>query len=291
MKKQILASIVMLTSLIIQHSIGSIFNLANECKMVDLKSRQIAVKDRFIKCSLKSSSQLRFTNQNENNETFKISNTTQVSHLLIRPKSERSIKLEKGMIDFRDLDGFLNALNTVDFPINFRINLQHFNGFDLDLFDDSIDLDIKYTISLNLEYNVFEFYLAQKKLNSCQDIIEATKSSNNPLSIFQFFSNMNITYLLINLVETRNRICPLVFENSKAATIIGIIGENSFYSKRVLSFSNESFYDLNSSFEKLTINVPNIEVDDTFLHPDVFRRLQLINFQGKVKKIDYLFLY
>ena len=287
MKKQILVSVVMLTSLLIQSSIGSICNLANECKLVNLKSRQIAIKNRFMKCSLKSSSQIRFTNQIENNMSCKISNITQVSHLLIRPKSERSIKLEKGMIDLIDLNGFLNALNTDDLYIYFQIHLQHFKGFDLNLFDETIDQiynsKIKYVLGLYLEYNTFEFYLGQKKLISCQDIIEATNYSN-PLSIFQFFSKMYISKMQFNLGVTKNRICPLVFKNSRA-TNIGIIGENSFYSKRVLSFSNESFNDLNSNFYQLMINAANIEIDKTQFHPDVFNRTVFINFQGKVKKI------
>ena len=286
MKKQIQANVLLiLISLLIQHSIGSICNLANECKLVYLMRRQIRIQDSIIKCSLKKSSQLRFTSQMENHHSCKISNTTQVSHLLIRPKSEGSIKLEKGMIDLRDLNGFLNALNTDDLYIYFQIHLQHFKGFDLDLFESSIDLDIKKTLIFHLESNVFEFYLGQKKMNSCQDMIEATNSSNDPRSIMQLFSNFNIFEIEFRLGETKNRICPLVFKNSRA-TNINILGENSFYSKRVLSFSNESFNDLNSSFERLMIIAANIEIDKTFLHPDVFRRLKMIISSGKVKKID-----
>ena len=66
---------------------------------------------------------------------------------------------------------------------------------------------------------------------------------------------------------------------------LNIDGENSFFSKRLLAFTNDSFSDLNSTVEILKINVPNIELTTDFLHPDVFKDLSSIQVLNKVKII------
>ena len=257
--------------------------------MVYQKKRQIKKGYEMIQCSLESGNQLGISKPKENGKGCKIWNTTEHSDIHIIPKYERSTKLEKGMID-------LNALNVLMVkPGSVLIHLMNFKGFELNLFDDSTNLtNQELKIKLSLNFNDFDFFLGEKKIVSCQDFIEATNSSNNPRSILQVSSIIYIYKIIIYLTETKNKLCPLAWKNFSADKI-NIYGENSFYSKRVLSFSNETFPNLNSRIVFLTINVPNVELDTSFLHPDVFSKLKMIVFEVKVNfhpdvfiKMDYL---
>lgn len=62
-----------------------------------------------------------------------MSNTTHFDSLVIRPKYEGSIKLEKGMIDLSDIIELIIMINYTDF----KVFVQHFKGFEMNLFDDS----------------------------------------------------------------------------------------------------------------------------------------------------------
>lgn len=161
---------------------------------------------------------------------------------------------------------------------------QHFKGFDLNLFDDSMDQSHYYFFSA-LAYSSLDFYLGEKKMNSCQDFINATANySNDPIPIFQFFSKINTFRLEIILDESQNRLCPLAFKNVFLINL-ELHGENSFYSKRLISFSNETFQNLNSIIFHLIIYIPNVEIDKNLIHSNVFKNLEVVKFHGKIKKI------
>ena len=284
MKIQNLSHMLMITSILtammVRYSRESYCNIPNECKIVYFKKRHIDIRQENLKCLLENSLNLKkaLKNRTNNNEEGCEFFDLRRYFVTIRPKNEMSIKLKNKMMDFKDLNGFINMHS-----INL-IELQFFRGFDLNLFDDSIDFHIINKFKLFLEFNAFDFYSGEKKLISCGDFTEATNSTNNPRSILQFFSNMYIYQFHIHLAETRNKICPLVFKNFIADHAY-IYGENSFYSQRVLSFFDNFYQDLNSSIDFLTIHVPNIELDSRFFHPGVFKRVQIIELQGKVKKI------
>ena len=207
MKIQNLSHMLMITSILtammVQYSLESYCNIPNECKIVYFKKRHIDIRQENLKCLLENSHQLNLKkalkNQTNNNEESCKFFDLRKYFLTIRPKNEMSIKLENKLMDFKDLNGFINMHSTN------LIELQFFKGFDLNLFDDSIDFHIN-EVKLFLEFNAFDFYSGEKKLISCGDFIEATNSTNNPRSILQFFSNMYIYQLHIHLAETRNKL-------------------------------------------------------------------------------------
>ena len=85
------------------------------------------------------------------------------------------------------------------------------------------------------------------------------------------------------LSEPRN-ICPLVFKNLNVNDLT-IVGEKSYFSNIGLSFLNDSFEDLKSTIDTLTLKVTNMELNLNFLHPDVFKNVETLYIFDKPKKI------
>ena len=282
MSKQIIILIVI--SLVKKCSFESYCNIPKECDEVSMRRFHKDSEVKYIRCNLISGSRLRFDNSldqeqlNEKDKKCKYFRMNTPVQLTIRPKSERSIKLEKGMIDLRDLTQafYINTFNILNIDFHF------FKGFDFNLFDvdANVNLNQNNRIIVFLYYCDLNFYLENRKIsNSCQDF-----NSINPKSIFQFFTKLRNNGLQIYLTESNSRICPLVFKNFETPQL-NLIGENSFFSKKTLSFSNESFPDLNSTINWLFIYIENFDLDTNFLHPDVFKHLKLILVDGKVRKI------
>lgn len=86
----------------------------------------------MMKCQLSESTQLRLNKSNIKSCENEIK--AEISRLNLRPKNERSIGLEKEMTDFKDTIGFLQQINH-----HFRIQIQYFKVFDIDLYDSEMN--------------------------------------------------------------------------------------------------------------------------------------------------------
>ena len=255
----------------------SLCSIPTECSELD-KNSILPI----LKCLLTDGNRLRFIKTSGSANGKNCSELKESIELFIRPKYQESISLCKEMIDLVDLIVFWQKSN-----FSFlTFELQFFKGFEINLFNYSIDFkeESKNIIS-SIRFSNLAFYIDKKKLISCQDFIDAINSTTYPRSIFQFFSIFNKESLNIELAGYKESLCPLAFKNFEMREL-AIFGENSFYSRRLLVFRNDSFNDLNSTIERLNINVPNIELTTNFLHPDVFMNLSSIKFYCKVKIIQ-----
>ena len=87
-------------------------------------------------------------------------------------------------------------------------------------------------------------------------MILSTSNSSSPRSIFQLFSGVSGLNMVLSLRESRQEVCPLAFDDLFVQDLL-IEGYNSFYSKRILRFSNDSNvnYNLNTSILNLLIRI------------------------------------
>ena len=241
-----------------------------------------------FKCLLTDKSQLILTKAFEKIDGKKCEKTdfNIIDKLSIRPKKEGSIIFKKGMIDLEDLIRFELMLN---FTIS-DFEIQLFKGFELNLYDDSFEnndteLILNYLKQLGImffRYSTLDFYQKDKKLTSCKEFIEATNATN-PRSILQVISKIS-NLLHWTLTENRNNLCPFAFKDFYMSQLY-FLGENSFYSKKTLSFSNDTIKDLNSTIIELQIYIFNVELNMDFLHPGVFKQLLTLKTYTKVKQI------
>ena len=72
--------------------------------------------------------------------------------------------------------------------------------------------------------------------------------------------------------------------NIRFFKIFGLI--DSFYSKRILQFSNKTLNYLNSNICELLVQGENFELDFKILNPSVFNMLLSLETRGKVKSVD-----
>ena len=262
----------------------SYYSIPNECQVITFTYRQIASHEKGLKCQIDSKSQLRLNERllkNESIENSQIKNKEEIHHLIIRPKREKSVKLDKGMIDLQDFLNYFKNINHTSIFVTFEL----FDGFALELFDDGFSDDISSSVisfQISCVYCNFEFYLGKKPLKSCQDIIETGKSAK---SIFQLFSKMSRLQWNLFLRETSSKLCPLAFKDVQLEMLF-VLGDNSFYSRKLLTFSQEVFKDLNSIIDKMIVNINNVNLDFDFLHPSVFENLIEIEISTQVNKID-----
>lgn len=264
-------------------------NIPTECSIIRQQIRHVSTSRKFVRCLLNDGSRLTFNKSIENiaKNACKKLETNDMNDFFLRSKKEGSIKLDKEMIDLKGLIGFV-WINNYTF---INIYIQFFNGFDLNLYDDSIDMDngldmeyylyfLKLRSKLILEYSSLNFYLGEKKITTCEELIE---TRSNIKSIFQIASRMT-NHLRLYLPEYKNKICPLLFKNTYIFKLI-IIGEKSFYSNKILSFSNHTIKNLEATIKSLEIYVNNIELNTDLLHPDVFNKALLMKVFTKVNKI------
>ena len=263
------------------HCCKAYCNIPKECQVYEITKRQLPTNEKQLICQLNDETQqLRFNKsliENEESESCQLLNKIEMRDMIIRPRKEGLLKLKKGMIDLKNLIEFTN--------FNVNLTFQFFNGFEINLFD-SISKTPNYNdIIMSCMYCSFDFYSdsGNKLLKSCQDFNET--NSTNPRSIFQLFTNIMKGMVVIYLTETKSLMCPLAFKGFQANRF-RIYGENSFYSRRVLSFENERFDDLNITIECLELFSANVDLDFNFLHPSVFKSVSRMIIMNKINKID-----
>ena len=261
-------------------------NIPDKCKI--LKTRDLIREDtyKYISCLIQSGSKIGFkksaTNDTKINRNCK-SLKEIVFDMYFKTSRYYPSKFYKNAVDFKEFLGFMSENSDVFFKLEFH----SFKGFDLNLFDQNDISNKNYTHTINLACIecVFEFYNEEKRIETCEEMRKAV-GLNGPRSIFQIpsaFLNSIVTELILS--EYKTKICPLVFKNLKLE-YISIKGYNSFYSRRVLIFSNDTFSNLNSNINTLFIDIANVNLDLNFLNPSVFGNSQRLELSNKVNSIQ-----
>jgi len=133
------------------------------------------------------------------------------------------------------------------------------------------------------------FYIGKEKNRSCQDFYENVSEINSIFQIKKY--NGNIVVWLTNC-KFREKICPLVFNNSKIEQLLINNLANTFFKKNLLQFDKNSlFYEVNSNIYNLMLqNVQNIDLDTNLVNPSVFQSIRSIRVHGYVNSVsNYLF--
>ena len=253
-------------------------------EMVGIETSKI---EKYLVCSISEKSRFKI-DINRTNETIddKQCQQREITTFLLKPKSTSKKILTKQSIDFISLTEYLDRIKN-----HFALEFISFKGFDLDLFDAS-EFDYLQYDNSGIEFEgvvciecQFTFYSSDgKEIKSCQEFGE------NQNSIFQLFSRLQIAFLqelhfYIFISELKNKICPLAFKNV-ALTTIYFLGHNSYFSRKLIEFSNESFSDLNSYIHMVEINIENVEIDFKLFHPSVFNETLSILIENQVKYIN-----
>ena len=278
---------IILLTLIKTFSFESYCNHQKECIAVKEKVGHLTEDYQTLKCLLTDKSRLTLNNSFEKigGKNCEKINLNGIDKILLRPKDQGSIRLKKGMIDLEDLIGFERMLN---FTV-LIFEIQHFKGFELNLYDHWHNNDTELILDylkqngiMHFEYSTLDFYQKDRRLTTCKEFIEAANSTN-PRSIFQIISKIS-SDAFFTLADNKNKLCPFAFKDFYMNHLY-IIGENSFYSRKILSFTNDIIGGLNSTIIELELYVPNVDLSTDFLHPDVFKQLLRLHIISKVQKI------
>ena len=269
-------------------------NIPDKCNI--LKSHDLIADKKYISCLIQIGSKVGFkksvTNDtyktlNETYKTYKSLNET-IFEVFFKTSRYNPSKFHKNVVDFKEfLESFI-LNNSYGFT---QLEFHSFKGFDIDLFDldqnDISYINFTHRIDLVCVECVFEFYKDEKQIETCEEMNKAV-GLNGPKSIFQIPSSfLNPIGIQLILSEYKTKICPLAFKNFYTEDLY-IVGYNSFYSRRVLIFSNEtsSFSNLNSKVNSLLINIPNVDIDLNFINPSIFRNLLSLELMTKVNSIQ-----
>jgi hypothetical protein len=160
------------------------------------------------------------------------------------------------------------------------IRIRNLKGFDISLFE----LDINKThlwLVLELANFEFSFYSNDTLIKSCDDI-KYIKSAN-----FNFFSFFEIIKIY-NVRPSREKICPLFFQNTNAKRIEIYQLANTFYKSNVLKFISQTFDEMNTKIELVEIyDSVDIDLNREFLHPSIFRNLErIVISEGSLNSIE-----
>lgn len=171
-----------------------------------------------------------------------------------------------------------------------KLNLKFWNlkGFDANFLDDNLSNNSSLISSIELSNCRLELYHNNQKINSCQNFVDLNLTRIG--SIFQIrFDNSDFDrYFKLRSVEYKRNMCPFLFQNTNLYHLLLNDILETFYKKNILSFSNETFTDLNSYIRFLELhNLNNINLDVNLLHPSVFSKLEaIVIVSGSLKSID-----
>ena len=238
-------------------------------------------KNSLMSCSLKRNTRIDF------NVSKYFKETKTLTEIMIRSKRfETDVILSRNTID---LNSLIHYMNNSEFETD--LEFQFIRGFDIDLFDYIHDqkqiLKNTTVTSLKLSNCDFNFYSEDKKMKTCSDFNNA-----NPKSIFQLATVIlnregeegKLVYIYLS--GYNSLICPLVFKNVRIGYLY-VVGENSYFSTRLMRFSNDSnFTDLNFYITTLSILINNIELDFSLLNPLVFEKVNALILYGRIKSIE-----
>jgi len=231
---------------------------------------------------------------------------------LLPPKNEScdimdtniEIILKWNKNEFSILDSTFNISNFLHFMDYFLyyvyVDIMNLRGFDINLIGgnflsasliqySSVMIPNSWIESLKIANSDVSFYIGKEKIKSCQDFHDKNVSSIN--SIFQIKQYDGIiSFLLINC-EFKEKVCPLVFNNSVISSLIINNLANTFFKKNLLQFDNSLFNRVNSHIDALILdNVQNIDLDTNLLNPSVFKSIISLTVYGDVNSVkNYLF--
>lgn len=180
------------------------------------------------------------------------------------------------LIHYFNLEGIIQFVGLLAYDHFFQLTLTNLKAIEIDVCigvnyfrKELSDLNsINYT--LNIFNTVFDFRLDGKPVKSCDDM-----NKTEPRSLFQVSPKQeNIEMFWLNNKYIRP-MCPLLFNNTRISklTINGMY--NTFYKQNVLTFTNDTFDDLNLSIVFLKLfKSENLVVDEKLLNPSVFKNLK-----------------
>ena len=156
------------------------------------------------------------------------------------------------------------------------------NGFDVNFLNNELLIkNYSQTYYFQFLNGRLDFYHKNKKLSSCQDIIDLNLTRFK--SIFQIQFLHEDGYVLVHGIQLKNMeykqsICPLVFANARLISLSLYDLVDTFYKKNVLSFTNETFPTLDSTVLKIDFKkVQNINLDMNLIHESVFKYVGVLN--------------
>ena len=168
------------------------------------------------------------------------------------------------------------------------INFWSLNGFDVNFLGESYNMTVKSLSGIALLDCSLNFYHNKRKINSCQHFSDLNITQIR--SIFQIRYDNKDFYRRIELknIKYKESICPFVFQNAKIGCVLFNDLVDTFYKKNVLTFSNETYPQLNSDIESVQLyNCYNINIDLNLLHQSVFYNLKNIFIErGSFKSIS-----
>ena len=181
---------------------------------------------------------------------------------------------------------FTNVFRYFDyFKGSLTIYFWYLKGFDVNFLDKKYSFKSFKTVYIDIWNCQLDFYNnKKKKMNSCQDFADSNITEIQ--SIFQITKSM----LSLNFVQYKQKICPLVFMNTRIEifTIIELV--DTFYKRNVLLFSaNKTIISrLNSQIRILElINAINTYLDLNIIHPAVFNYTEEIRIRSSIlNRID-----
>lgn len=170
-----------------------------------------------------------------------------------------------------------------------KFRFSNLNGFDVDVSfdfdhlrsDDYLKRIESKSISVEFINTRFEFYRNGQVIRSCS---EMSSSYNN--SVFQISGNAQESLVYFVNCEFKEPVCPLIFRNAILLQLFISPLFNYFFKRNVLTFTNNTFQDLNANIKMLFIyHAHNIDIDSRLLNPSVFKKLMLIVFQESYNSI------
>lgn len=261
-------------------------NVPNDCQVKRAFNREKLKMYKAITCLLRSGSKLEFSidsngAKNEDNRCKSLHKNAVDLHF--KPSSSKSPILTKNVLNVNNLMKF-TSIEDIAF---INVIFDSFKGFDIDLFElntiEFTDTTEPIVFSVSCFECFFEFYKDDKKIESCKEMSKKV-DRNGTRSIFQIYTLLKPKSWKIVLSEINKPICPLAFQNSFIQNL-GISGYISFMSRRTLTFTNDTFDDLNAVIIDLSISVFDANIDFNFLNPSVFNRLEVIVLERKVNSI------
>ena len=226
----------------------------------DIPGYYLIYKISSIFCDINSQTfEFKFSQSITDNETCVLEKNQSLNSINFRWMSNDLTALEKKF-------NFSNVIRYFDYFEGWSLNVYfwYLKGFDVNFLDKNYSSNK--LINININNCRLDFYHNKKKMNSCQDF--AHSNITEIQSIFQIEQST----VSLNFEEYKQKICPLVFMNSRIQILemSGLI--ETFYKKNLLSFSSEEINArLDSQIRVLDLkNGFNLYLDLDILNPSVF---------------------
>jgi hypothetical protein len=144
--------------------------------------------------------------------------------------------------------------------------------------------------AIQLHESAIAFYvdgLAPGEYECTEDLLKTNKKNTNTTTFFNFVSTLTIPSSAV--FDSYTPVCPFVFTDAKLITMTleGLV--DSFLIKNVLHFSQASSCNkssINSKIDQVLIRTFNIKLDETFLHPLVFEKVQYLTITISIGSIQ-----